>query len=460
MDPTEKPVETAAEKKPRVLPAVARIYPVYVRSVHSRVCRLAAVVVFFPDAYPYTRIPSFVTGSRGVLMAWSTILDQDRVVATLRRALSQERVAHAYLFHGPDGVGKRAVALECARALECTENVDEACDQCGACRKTRRMVHPDVHVLFPYPKGTEASDVAERIDRLGEDPYAAVDFVRRPSLSDPSETSNKQVMYHVDRVQDDLLRPMSFRPAEGAYKVALIMDVEHMNEKAANAFLKLLEEPPPQTVFLLTTSRPAQLLPTIVSRCQRLRFDPLLPESIESALVEREGLEPDPAAMLARMADGSYSRALDLLRNEDLMTSRELVLAYFRAAYTQRIEALTSCIEEIREQGREQVKSVLRLMLRWVRDLVLYRSMEDRAPLVNVDQSDAIARFCSNLPDADLENMVSLVEEALHLTERNVRTQLVLTALANALARTMRGHAVESLYVPLPEAEVRAAQGA
>jgi len=392
------------------------------------------------------------------LMAWQSILDQERVVETLRRALQQERVAHAYLFHGPEGVGKRAVALELARALQCTEQTTEACDECRACQKTRRMVHPDVHVLFPYPKGTDEGDVAERIQRLGENPYAAVDFVRRPSLSDPSETSNKQVMYHIDRVQDDLLRPMSFRPGEGAYKVALVTDVEYMNETAANAFLKLLEEPPPQTVFLLTTNRPEQLLPTIVSRCQRLRFDPLLPESIETALVEREGVDADAAAMLARMADGSYSHALDLAQNDTLMTSRELVLDYFRAAYTQKVESLTSCIQEIAGQGREQVKGVLRLMLRWVRDLMLYRTMGDEASLVNVDQAEAVARFCRNLPNADLEAMVTLVEEALHLTERNVRVRLVLTSLAQALARAMRGRSPGSLYEPLPDAELRAVQ--
>ena len=393
-------------------------------------------------------------------MAWSSILDQERVVETLQRALAQERVAHAYLFHGPEGVGKRAVALEVARALQCTEQAAEACGECRACQKTRRMVHPDVHVLFPYPKGTDEEDVAERIQRLGQNPYAAVDFVRRPSLSDPTETSNKQVMYHIDRVKEDLLRPMSFRPGEGQYKVALVTDVEHMNETAANAFLKLLEEPPPQTVFLLTTSRPEQLLPTIVSRCQRLRFDPLLPESIETALVEREDKEPGAAAMLSRMADGSYSHALDLAQNEALMTSRELVLDYFRAAYTQKVESLTGCVREISGQGREQVKSVLRLMLRWVRDLLLYRSMGEDAPLVNVDQKEAVARFCNNLPDADLEGMVTLVEEAIHLTERNVRRALVLTALAQALARAMRGRAPDSLYEPLPDAELQAVQAA
>jgi DNA polymerase-3 subunit delta' len=295
--------------------------------------------------------------------------------------------------------------------------------------------------------------MGKRIRRLGDNPYAAIDYVRRPSLADPSETSNQQVYYRIDQVRQDIIQPMSLARGEGAYKVNVLIDAEKMREEAANTFLKLLEEPPPQTVFLLTTNRPEQLLPTILSRCQQLRFDPLLPETIEQALVDRENMAPDEASMLSRMADGSYSRALELAENDALMTSRELVLDYFRAAYTQKVESLDSCIQELKSQGRERVKSVLRLMLRWMRDLLLYRTMGEEAPLVNVDQKEAVARFCNNLPDADLEGMVTLVEEAMELAERNVRVALVLTALAQGLARAMRGQEVESLYVPLSEAE-------
>ena len=390
-------------------------------------------------------------------MAWSSILDQERVVDTLRRALGQERVAHAYLLHGPDGVGKRAVAYEMARALQCPEQRDEACDACPTCRKTRRMVHPDVHVHLPHPwsqeKDRDEEDIGKRIRRLGENPYAAIDYVRRPSLSDPSETSNQQVYYRIDQVRQDLIQPMSLARGEGQFKVNILIDAEKMREEAANAFLKLLEEPPPETVFLLTTNRPEQLLPTILSRCQRLRFDPLLPETIEQALIEREDMAPDPASTLARMADGSYSEALELAENENLMTSRELVLDYFRAAYTRKVEPLDRCIQELQNQGRERVKNVLQLMLRWMRDLLLYRTMGADAPLVNVDQKEAVARFCDNLPDADLQSMVVLVEEAVELAERNVRVPLLLTALAHGLSRAMRGQDVDALYVPLSEAE-------
>ncbi len=399
-------------------------------------------------------------------MAWSDVINQARVCEALRRTVANGRVAHAYLFHGPDGVGKRAVGLELARALQC-ERADgsendggEACGRCLACTKVRRMLHPDVHVLFPYPKGTDQDDLAQRIAELGRAPYTALDYARRPSLDDPAKTSNKQVMYHTARIHEDLLRPISLKPLEGRYKIALVTDVDLMRTEAANAFLKLLEEPPPQTVFVLTTSRPDRLLPTILSRCQRLRFEALAAEDVEAALVRREGVPEGRAATLARMADGSYSRALDLAQNEELMASRALVLDYFRLAYVQDAAKLAPLVEEIKNLGRERVKGVLRLMLRWLRDLVLYRALGEEAALVNVDQAAAVERFCNNVPQADLEAMAAQVEAAIEMTERNVHLTLVLTALAQALGAAMHGRPPRALYTPLPEASRQAAHRA
>jgi DNA polymerase-3 subunit delta' len=353
-------------------------------------------------------------------MSWDDVIDQPRVTDALRRAVASGRIAHAYLFHGPDGVGKRAVALAFAQVLQCERGGDAACGQCLACTKVRRMLHPDVHVLLPYPSDADPGDVAERLARLGENPYAAVDFMRRPSLADPSKTSNKQAFYSVGRINE-----------------------------AANAFLKLLEEPSPQTVLILTSSRPDRLLPTILSRCQRLRFDPLPAERIEAALTAREAVEPGYAATVARMADGSYTRALDLVENEDLQAGRTLVLDFFRLTYSQHVDRLADAVEHLSSLGRERTKGVLDLMLRWLRDLLLYRTLGDEAPLVNVDQRETIARFCDNVPQADLEAMVRLVEEAMELVGRNVHVTLVLTVLAQALGRAMRGPYPGRLYTPL-----------
>jgi DNA polymerase-3 subunit delta' len=383
-------------------------------------------------------------------MAWDDLLDQDRVVQALRGAIERDRVAHAYLFYGPDGVGKRAVAIEFARALQCERGEPDACGECNACSKVRRLIHPDVQVFFPQPSDAEMEEIVERIQRLAKNPYAAVDFIRRPSLTDATKQSNKQAFYSVDFVREVLQKISSYRPVEGRYKVVIITDADLFRQDSANAFLKLLEEPPPRTVFILTTNRPDRLLPTILSRCQKHRFDAISPEMIERVLVEKEEVEPETAAMLARMADGSYSRALDLMENVELTANRALVVDFLRQSYAAS-KNLPALIDSLAGMGRDRVKGVLLLMQSWVRDLVLYDAAGDEARLVNVDQAESIRKFCTNLPHADLQAMVSLIEDAMRLVERNVHLFLVFKGLSQELHVAMHGPHSGRLFVPLAE---------
>jgi DNA polymerase III subunit delta' len=387
-------------------------------------------------------------------MPWDRVIGQARAVAALRGAVAAGRVAHAYLFHGPDGVGKRAAALALAQALECERRPDgsgDACGACGPCQKVARLIHPDVHVYFPQPSDAEPSDVAARLARLAEDPYAEVGFRRRPSLDDPAKTSTKQVIYPVGRMREEVGRDLRFTPAEGRYKVALLTDADAMNVEASNAFLKTLEEPTPRTVLILTASRPDRLLPTITSRCQRLRFDALAVEEIERALTERAGLDPVRAGLLARMADGSYTQALTLAGSEELAERRDQVLHFFRYAYSDKVGPLDDLISTLAGRGREPLKATLVLMLVWVRDLVLARALGAEAPIVNVDQAGAVHRFVAGVPEADLDAIAGLVEHAVELVERNANAALVLTVLADALRQAMLGRSRGRLFAPLAE---------
>ena len=385
-------------------------------------------------------------------MSWTSVIGQPRVLNALRRTISADRIAHAWLFYGPAGAGKRAAAIEYGKALLCDQGGEEACGVCSPCVQVGRMVHPDLHFLMPHPSDADPADVAERIRRVGQNPYAAVDFVRRPFLDDPSRSSNKQAIYTVARVQEEMCRAMSFQAVQGGYKVAIVSDADALRMDAANMFLKMLEEPPPKTVFILATSRPDRMLPTILSRCRRLRFDPLLPEAIEQALVEREGVDPAFAATLARMADGSYTAGLDLAQNEDVRALRELVLDFARASYSRDVGKITDIAEQIGRFGRDRTGYALELLLRWIRDLMLYRTLGEAAPLVNVDQAKAIADFVAALPLADIEAMTSIIEQAIVLVRSNVHVLLTLTVLAGALGDAMRGPHAGSLYMPLSDA--------
>ncbi len=384
-------------------------------------------------------------------MPWSDLINQNRVVDALRRTLDSGRVAHAYLFHGPEGVGKTATAIAFAQALQCERGGNDACGKCIQCTKIARFLHPDVRVLLPQPKDVVTDEIPARLQLLASNPFSVVDFSRRPSLTDPTKVSNKQVYYHVERVREDLHGQMNYRPTEGRYSIAILTDAHLMRTEAANAFLKLLEEPAATTVFILIAPMIDRLLPTIISRCQPLRFDLLEADHIEKALIDREQISPDRASMLARMAGGSYARALELADGEDLHEHREMIVRFMRYSYARNIREVSSVISQMSGLSRERVKNLMPLMETWVRDLVLYRTMGDRADLINVDQHEVISRFCDNLPHARLDHMVSLVEEAHMLIERNVNLNLLLTTLSSQLAAAMRGEDAARLYIPLNE---------
>src|SRR5690606_16938037 len=216
-------------------------------------------------------------------MSWDSVIGQERVAGVLSRALASGRVAQAYLFHGPDGTGKRAAALAFAQALQCEARgknapPDAACGRCLPCTKAVRGLHPDVRVYLPQPADAATEDVAERLRLLHQNPYELVDFQRRPSLQEAGGTSGKQVMYQVERIRA-IMHALRFVPGEGRHTVGVLLDADRMNTASANAFLKVLEEPPERTVLVLTAERPDAMLPTILSRCQRLRFDPLPAEA-------------------------------------------------------------------------------------------------------------------------------------------------------------------------------------
>lgn len=397
-------------------------------------------------------------------MPWNRVVGQDRPVDVLSRALASGRVAGTYLFHGPSGTGPRAAALAFAQALQCERRgrpggpEGDACGVCLACTKAARLVHPDVHVYLPFPRVSTGAgqderppDYPERLRRLAEDPYAPVDYRQRASLDDEG-AANKQVQHRKTPVDQFFRHDMAYVPAEGRHVVGILTDADLLRTEAANSLLKLLEEPGPDVVLVLTAERVENVLPTILSRCQRVRFDPLPPETIEAALVERAGVPPDRAAFVARMADGSYTRALELVGSEELAAHRQLALDFVRQSYVGRPDLLAPLVQTAAGLGREALKGWLGLVTVWIRDLVLARAAGPAARLVNVDQAEAVGRFVENLPDADLPAMAALVAEATDAVEANANASLVLTALSFGLRDAMLGRSSGRLVTPLDAA--------
>lgn len=381
-------------------------------------------------------------------MSWSEVVGQERVKEVLRSSLAQDRISHAYLFYGPYGVGKRAMALAFAKAIYCSKGEDgEPCNQCSDCTRIQRMIHPDVRFFYPASKNVTVTEIAERVQKLGEDPYLTVDFVRQPT----SKAGNRQVIYPIAFIHDQVKPILDYKSFEGNYKVIVIMGAEALTEQTANAFLKMLEEPTERTVFILITERPDRLLQTILSRCQPVRFDRLSGEQIQEALSKRIGVSREDALSQAMLADGSLSVAMDLVDDEESMAFRREMLQFLRDIYSNQVPKVVERFENLSSMSLDQIKLFLSLLLGLVRDLILVRELGSKAAIVYVDDRADLVRFCKNLPDARLGQMVDLTEEAINLVSRNVRVQLVLMSLAAGLRRSMMGREALPLTTPLAD---------
>jgi DNA polymerase-3 subunit delta' len=356
------------------------------------------------------------------------VIGQRRVKETLLAARRSGRLPHAYLFYGGEGVGKDAMALELARVLRCERGGEEACGECSSCVRLGTMQHPDVQLIIPLPRGSQEKDDDEPMAKLTESEVRSVQEQLRLKGADPYHRIQipRANVIKVNSIRG-IRRESSMSTSDNRTRVFIISGADAMNDAASNTLLKTLEEPPGDTMFILTTSRREALLPTILSRCQNVRFDPLTEGEISAALKARGHLEEDRASLLARLAGGSYTRALEL-GETDLQGQRAEVVDFIRKAIGGKTLELIELIERMAEtKDRDVHVRFLTLMLLWFRDALVLRS---GAEVINVDQTAELKSFLSRFPGADLTRALEDVEKAISLVDRYTYIKLVLAQLA------------------------------
>lgn len=258
-------------------------------------------------------------------MRFSDITGHAREKRVLERSVASATTAHSYLFAGPEGVGKRLAALALASALNCVQRgpgAGDACGECQDCRSVAGLTHPNVTVVEPV-------DGLIKIDRVRE--------------------VQEKLRYRIER----------------GMKVVIVDGADKLKKEAANAFLKTLEEPPPETLIVLVTSRATELLPTIHSRCQRLNFRPLPEEAVRDLLVSSLGVDPAEAAVAARLSAGSVARAARYAGQERGGTRREVLECVSRLDPADTAALLDAASEWSR---RDDLEEALEVLKSWYRD--------------------------------------------------------------------------------------------
>ena len=323
---------------------------------------------------------------------WDTVVGQDQAIALLRRAVETDRVAHAYAFVGPAGVGRRLVALGFAQACLCPRT---GCGVCGVCRRVAAGLHPDCQVVTPSPPR--------------DNPRGA------PTL----------------RIADvrEIEHWAALAPFEGSRKVFVLDEADRMTVPTAQALLKALEEPPPRTLLILVLANPRAVPPTVLSRCQRVRFRPLTTERAAEVLRAR-GAEPAAADLLARLCRGQVG----LVAGVDVTSVRDQ-----RAAALGLLEVapplLVARLDEL-APDRARAGACLETYWLWYRDALCLAAGGDPELLVNRDREAELAALAGRLPVAALAEAVRAIKEAWLALEGNVSPRLVLEQTFLALGAT------------------------
>ncbi|UCE17409.1 MAG: DNA polymerase III subunit delta' [Gemmatimonadota bacterium] len=345
-------------------------------------------------------------------MAFEEIIGQKRVKEILAASAHKNRIPHAFLFYGPEGVGKDAMACALAKHLNCS---DPPCHTCSSCLKISKGQHPDVKMLFPHPSSLKPEEIGALIREKAQQPYGKATFTKQASIS-------------IETVRE-LQRTLPYRPYEGTYKVVIMSDADKMTIEAANALLKTLEEPPAATLLILTTGRPHALLPTIVSRCQKVRFDPLKDEEVEKVLIEKHEADPAKARFASRLAAGNYWKAQEFL-NEDIHRLRDEALNIFVTAMSGGIAQIVETAAGITNRFYgDELKDVLRIALLWSRDLLLLHEKKEDREIVNIDRITALRKYIEQYSSSEIHNWIDELKETLELIDRNVNQHLALIGL-------------------------------
>jgi len=312
------------------------------------------------------------------------IKGQSQAIKILQKEIASSSISGAYLFIGPSGVGKSLTALTFAKALNCKEGGRDSCDRCSSCRKIDHQNHPDVRIITP------------------EKDTIKIEQIR------------------------NLKKEISYKLYEGRKKVWIIKETDKFSLEAANSLLKILEEPPPQTVLILISQTQEKLLPTILSRCEIIRFFPLSLREIEEIIAKQLPQNSQKIHLLARLARGRAGEALHLIKEGNTLKNRDEVLDALKKDL--KIEEIFRLVTKWANYDWKELERILDIVLFWFRDLLILKQGENEW-LINYDKIEEIKRQREKYSLKEIKEIMETIEKTRYYLKSNVNQKLALEAL-------------------------------
>ncbi len=389
-------------------------------------------------------------------MKFSDIVGQEPLKQRLKRTVTDNRVSHAQLFFGPEGSGKLALALAYAQYINCRKRTPEdSCGECPSCKKYTKLIHPDLHFIYPINKTKEVDDkkvfskdfIVPWREFLIQNNY----YVSLPDWYEKIGIEKKQGIINADEA-DGINRTLAYKAYEAEYKVMIIWMVEKMNAPSANKLLKNLEEPSDKTLFILISENQEQIITTILSRAQLVKIPRLTDEDIRLSLEFSHQIEPAEALKTARLADGNYTVALKLAGKtgsgpDSLDADRERFVIFrewMRRCFTiagnlKDYDKLQETIPDLIGDGsREKQKEMLAFGLDMFRICLQYNLGNQHLVKLYGEEFDFVKNFSAFIHPRNITYFEEEFNRAIFHIERNANAQVVFTDLSHLIARILK----------------------
>jgi DNA polymerase-3 subunit delta' len=373
-------------------------------------------------------------------MFFKEVIGQNSIKQRLIQSVNEERVSHAQLLAGPPGTGKLALAIAYAQYVACTNRQpNDSCGECPSCKKFKKLIHPDLHFVFPVIKTPKFKEpVSDNfLDdwrmMIGRNPYFNID-----QWFGQIGVENAQGLIYSHQ-SEEIIRKLNLKSYESEYKVMIIWLPEKMHVACANKLLKMIEEPPAKTLFVLVTDSEEDIISTIRSRCQMITVPPIDTDSVQIALSAMPEAVGHDIRNVVHLSKGNFNKALELLQpDEQTLFNLERFKELMRFSYGRKFLDLFKWADQVAAIGREKQKSLLAYFLDLLRENFIYNLKNQSLTFMNTSEEEFSKRFSPFINERNIQELTEVFETAIAHIGMNGNARIIFTDVAFKITKLIR----------------------
>lgn len=375
-------------------------------------------------------------------MLFREIIGQDNIKNKLLTLASSGRISHGLMLLAPEGSGALPLAIAFARYINCTNKSEtDSCSECPSCIKIQKLSHPDLHFAYPVAttKTIEKDPVSDDFIKQWREAVLQNPYMNLTEWYEQIGIENKQGNISILESKE-ILRKLNLKTFESDYKIMIIWMPEKMNTPAANKLLKLLEEPPDKTIFLLISQDTSQILPTIISRTQLIKIPKISDSAMQEALRSRFGISgKDEIESISEYANGNFLRAMEAMnRDEETSYNFSSFVNFMRICYTTDILKLNDWVDEIAAIGREKQKHFLIFALKMIRGNFMMNIQQDSLVHLKEDEKEFSLKFSKFVHSKNIEPLTTEFNQAFSHIEYNANAKIVLFHMGLRIVKLLK----------------------